>query len=112
MRTSLGQHNLPKIDSSTQVGIFRDQTDEASQDIAHECHLRFSCKLTTNFERGFKLEENRLLHKYFFCSVTESFDLVLQKVDLFGHFGVADRKQFVNYVVDIEIDFSLHLVRL
>lgn len=42
--------------------------------------------------------------------MTESFDLTLEKVDLFGNFGISDGEQFFDDVVDVDFNLTFHFI--
>lgn len=67
---------------------------------------------TAYFEGSFQFEEDGLLHEDFFAFMAESLDFSFQKVYLFGDFGVSDSQQFLNDVIDIDLNLPLHRLSL
>lgn len=106
-RTCRGQHSLPGRDNWTQGGTFRDRRGARGRGIGRGYRLGGG-RGTAYFERGLKFEEDGLLHEDFLALVAESLDLGLEEVDLLGHFGVPDRKQLLDDVVNINLDLPLH----
>ena len=89
----------------------RGRTVAAGLGTARECHLG-KVMVTTDFERCFQFEEDGLLHEDLLALMAEALDFSLEEVDLFGDFGVAHAQQFLDDVVDVDLDFPLHLIIL
>lgn len=109
VKICLYRRNLPERGSLTREGICRGRRVWANQDTGHEYLLNIEL-LTTDFERSFKLEEDGLLHEYFFRFLAEASNLGLEEVDLFGHFRVFDREQFFDDVVNVYLYLALHYI--
>ena len=107
VRIFLDRRSLPKRGSSTLAGIFRGQRASANRDTVRGYRLNYLNR-TANFKRRLQFQEDGLLHEDFFASHTQSLDLIFEEIDLLGDFGIFDWKQFIDDVVNVDVDFSFH----
>lgn len=103
------QHNHLKRDNCFLGETCRDQIIATSRDTDRECRLSLYNGCTAYFKWSLEFEKNRLLHEYFLAFHTQCLNFSFEEINLFRYFRRAHWEKFINDIVYVDLNFSLHI---